>query len=191
MKYACFLPVLVLISTVGCDQSHLIAPLEARNAELTTEVGELTTKTEKMEKGFAELESKWTSFERSYDAGQREELANNIAATALMVGEAAREAEASATLLKRLQELEAEVVTLRDQCRNHVAESADVNQVGQLKNAVSQVQSEVARLQTSASMNGDAAKNKLLRVEASVQSLKSDISRLKSEISRLRFRSRF
>ncbi|MFM8288950.1 MAG: hypothetical protein ACKOGA_19840, partial [Planctomycetaceae bacterium] len=174
MKYACFLPVLVLISTVGCDQSQLIAPLEARNAELTTQVRELTAKTEKMEKDFAEVQSKWTTFERSYDAGQRAELANNIAATAEMIGEATRDAEVAAALLKRLQALEAEVVTLRDRCRKHEAESADANQIGQLKTTVSRVQSEVADLQTSVKKNGDAAR-KISSVESEVRSLQSEI----------------
>jgi phage shock protein A len=177
-----FVWLMVALALAGCDQSHLITPLEVKNAQLTVRVDELNQKMAEMEGKFASLEAKWKTFEQSFDADKRQELAKNIAATEQMVAQATRNVDASTGVLKRLRDLESNVVKLRDLCQQHASEAADANLVGNLKDVVARVDSDLKQLKTSL--------DRLSRVDSKIQRLESSVRSVDHKVRSLEMKVR-
>jgi archaellum component FlaC len=175
-------PLILPLAILGCDQSQLIAPLEAKNAQLTQQVDELSRQAAEREEKYASLEAKWKTFEQSFDADKRQELAKNIAATEQLVAQATRNTDASAAVLKRLRDLEAEVVKLRDLCAQHASEAADANLVGNLKAAVVRLDGDLKQLQT--------ALDRLSRVDSRIRRVESSVNSVEHKVRSLEMKVR-
>lgn len=152
MRFASITFILLVIATAGCDQSQFttaLSALEADNAKLTQQLEDANNKTAEVVLRISAIESAWKQFELSFESDKRQELTKNITAVEQMIAQAAKNAESSAGVLKRFQELEAEVLNLRDMCKMHASDSADANQLGQLNASISRVESTVNTLKTS------------------------------------------
>ncbi len=179
-KCACVVFLMAPLALAGCELRY--TPPEAKNAQLTARVDELNQKMAEMEGKFASLEAKWKTFEQSFDADKRQELANNIATTEQMVAQANRNVDASAGVLKRLQNLETDVVKLRDLCQQHASEAADANLVGNLKDVVARVDSDLKQLKTSL--------DRLSRVDSKIQRLESSVRSVDHKVRSLEMKVR-
>ncbi len=140
---------ILLIAATGCENAQTISALsalETANKQLTSRLDEAEKTTAQMEQKMGVLESDWKEFEQNFEPEKRQNLKMNIEMVEQMVGQVSKDAESAEGTLRKLRELEAEIVKFRDLCKKHAAESADANQVGQLKDGISKIGREVQAL---------------------------------------------
>ena len=169
----------LLIATVGCDQSQLttaLSTLEADNARLTQQLEDANKKTAEMVLRISAIESAWKNFELSFESDKRQELTKNIAAVEQMMEQATKDVKSAAGVLKRLHEMEADVLNLRNMCEKYASESADADQLEQLKASISSVEKTVNTLKTSIGPTTG------LNISYRIQTLETDVRFMKMKV---------
>jgi septal ring factor EnvC (AmiA/AmiB activator) len=185
--------VVLLIATIGCENSQttsILSGLEATNSQLKRQLDDESQKTAQMEQRVVSLEAEWKRFEQNFDSEKRQELAKNIAETDQMLVQVAKSVESSSNVLTKLKGLEAEILKLRDICAKHASESADLDQFGQVKDAIFNVDKQLKDSITRVEKNASSLKSSINWLESSVRSLESSVRSVSSDVSSIRMKVR-
>ena len=174
----------LLIAIAGCEQPRAdsaLSALQVTNAQLTKQLESANKKIEESDTRIASLEAAWKQFEQNFEANKRVQLAKNVEALEQLLDRVAKDTESSATVLKGLQQLEKEMLKLKDLCVKHESESSDANQVGKIKELIGTMEQKMKTLETSLGANQNIG-HKILMLENSVRMIQTDVQMMKIKV---------
>ena len=176
--------VAILIAITGCEQPRAdpaLPALQVANAQLTKQLESANKKIEESETRIASLEAAWKQFEQQFEPEKRLQLAKNVEALEQLLDRVAKDTESSATALKGIQQLEKEMLKLKDLCVKHESESSDANQVGKIKEMIGIMEQKVKTLETSLGATPNIG-HKILMLENSMRMLQNDVQMMKLKV---------